>query len=373
MNSPSTPQCQPDNRPSPKPLSQYDRSKTDAVKSWVHLVAGAYAQFLDARNSARLLIELLIIRTGGMATAIFTSPLDVLRTRLQGEFYRSATALHTSATGPIQLVGLHFRETFRILASIPQLEGWRGLFRGLGPSLVGVVPATAIKFYTYGNCKRMVSEALQCDQDAIIVPAISAAAAGIVTATATNPIWLVKTRLQLDRSSVEKTGSRSELQYKNSIDCVRQVLRQEGIKGLFRGVTASYLGAAETTLHLVLYEQLKSLLSKRDHGTKREDTGAGISAAAGFSKLIAGLVAYPHEVNSSFYHDYTKGSGVLTIPSGCKNAAKAGATARWAEVYGSYPVFSTGLEGRRDGWLIWRFDAPSSALYPFRHYYPRCI
>ncbi|KEZ42355.1 hypothetical protein SAPIO_CDS5528 [Scedosporium apiospermum] len=244
-----------------------------------------------------------------MATAIFTSPLDVLRTRLQGEFYRSATALHTSATGPIQLVGLHFRETFRILASIPQLEGWRGLFRGLGPSLVGVVPATAIKFYTYGNCKRMVSEALQCDQDAIIVPAISAAAAGIVTATATNPIWLVKTRLQLDRSSVEKTGSRSELQYKNSIDCVRQVLRQEGIKGLFRGVTASYLGAAETTLHLVLYEQLKSLLSKRDHGTKREDTGAGISAAAGFSKLIAGLVAYPHEVNSSFYHDYTKGSG----------------------------------------------------------------
>lgn len=84
--------------------------------------------------------------------------------------------------------------TSRIFGPIHRFEGWRDFFRGLGPGLTGVVPATAIKFYTYGNCKRLATETLQCDPNAFI---ISAATAGIVTAT------LVKTRLQLDRSRLE--------------------------------------------------------------------------------------------------------------------------------------------------------------------------
>lgn len=85
----------------------------------------------------------------------------------------------------------------RILGPIHRFEGWRDFFRGLGLGLTGVVPATAIKFYTYGNCKCLVTETLQCDPNAVVASVISAATAGIVTAT------LVKTRLQLDRSRLE--------------------------------------------------------------------------------------------------------------------------------------------------------------------------
>ncbi|KAF6793434.1 dynamin family protein [Colletotrichum sojae] len=59
----------------------------------------------------------------------------------------------------------HIYETFDILRSIRNNEGWRGLFRGLGPSLAGVIPATAVKFYVYGNCKRLGAWYLQCDED----------------------------------------------------------------------------------------------------------------------------------------------------------------------------------------------------------------
>ncbi|THW01472.1 hypothetical protein D6D25_08720 [Aureobasidium pullulans] len=45
--------------------------------------------------------------------------------------------------------------TSQNLISTQKLQGWRGLYTGLGPSILGIAPATAIKFYTYGNCKRI--------------------------------------------------------------------------------------------------------------------------------------------------------------------------------------------------------------------------
>lgn len=134
--------------------------------------------------------------------------------------------------------------------------------------------------------------------DDTLVHAISAATAGLVTGTATNPIWLVKTRLQLDKA--QSTGTR---QYRNSIDCVRQVLRKEGLRGLYRGLAASYLGAIETTLHLASYERFKGSIIGSGNGDSHNKTklgglsqGAALSGAAGLSKLLAVLVAYPHEV-----------------------------------------------------------------------------
>ena len=219
-------------------------------------------------------------------TATATSPLDVLRTRLQADFYRTHS---TSGNTPFHYV----RDTLQILYSIRHSEGWRGLFRGLGPSLTGVVPASAVKFYTYGNCKQLACNIWRLDPDSAVVHAIAASTAGMVTGVATNPIWLVKTRLQLDKARVGNAGRR----YRNSMDCVTQVLRQEGIRGLYRGLSASFLGAAETTLHLVLYEQMKIHIARCEKTSlDRSENWIGVSAAAGISKLLAALVAYPHEV-----------------------------------------------------------------------------
>ncbi|KAL2868734.1 putative mitochondrial carrier protein (Rim2) [Aspergillus lucknowensis] len=252
--------------------------------SWTHLVAGA---------------------AGGMATALLTSPLDVLRTRLQSDFYRSqlksTQALQHSRPSVARSFILHFSETFEILFSIHRVEGWRSLFRGLGPSLTGVVPATAIKFYAYGNCKRLYPDLLGIDKDATSVHALSAASAGVVTGTATNPIWLVKTRLQLDKSHVNSDGSIRPPQYRNSLDCVKQVLQQEGIKGLYRGLMASYLGVIETTLHLAAYERIKVMVARHNERKGKAQSSEAtqalfLSSAAGVSKLLAVLIAYPHEV-----------------------------------------------------------------------------
>lgn len=250
-----------------------------------------------------------------MASATLTSPLDVLKTRLQSDFYRSQLAASRATRGvpPLSQLSfyrtslLHVRETFQILAAIPRSEGWRALFKGLGPNLVGVVPARAINFFAYGNGKRIIAQNFNDGKEASWVHLLAAAQAGLVTGTATNPIWLVKTRLQLDKSKAEKSGAGlGGRQYKNALDCTVQTVRAEGIRGLYRGLSASYLGVTESTLQWVLYERMKKHIGEKEENmrlsgrprTAWDDTISWASrlGAAGSAKFFAALVTYPHEV-----------------------------------------------------------------------------
>ncbi|KAL8708257.1 MAG: hypothetical protein Q9220_006834 [cf. Caloplaca sp. 1 TL-2023] len=269
------------------------RQNVSQPKPWAHLLAGGI---------------------GGMTSATLTSPLDVLKTRLQSDFYQSQIAASRNAKGipsPAQLgyfrsSVLHFTETFQILFSIHRVEGWRALFKGLGPNLTGVVPARAINFYTYGNGKRIISDRFNGGQETAWVHICAAINAGIITGTATNPIWLVKTRLQLDKSRAEKAGSKSVRRYKNSFDCARQTIQSEGVRGLYRGLTASYLGVTESTLQWFLYEQGKLYLKRRESRILASGQApppwdqavnwGGKLGAAGSAKFFAAIITYPHEV-----------------------------------------------------------------------------
>jgi hypothetical protein len=50
---------------------------------------------------------------------------------------------------------------------------------------------------------------------------------------------------------------KSIVKYKHSFDCARTVLREEGIRGLYRGLSASLLGLSESTFQFVMYEYFK--------------------------------------------------------------------------------------------------------------------
>jgi len=263
-----------------------------------------------------------------MASATLTAPLDVLKTRLQSTYYQQHLAAMRSARGlpPIETMSfgrsslLHIRETGEILWQVPKAEGWRALFKGLGPNLIGVVPARAINFYAYGNGKRIISTYFNDGKESAWVHLCAAACAGIVTGTATNPIWLVKTRLQLDKSTHADGRGR---QYKNALDCTMQTIRKEGIKGLYRGLSASYLGVTESTLQWMMYEQMKLALARREERvansgrppTAWDQTVAwtGKVSAAGTAKFVAALITYPHEVSNLQVYLLTSWEFILTF------------------------------------------------------------
>ncbi|ODQ68148.1 mitochondrial carrier [Nadsonia fulvescens var. elongata DSM 6958] len=237
-----------------------------------------------------------------MAGALFTCPLDVVKTRLQSDFYKNHVIMSNnySALSPARKAIAHFSDTIQILRSVYKQEGSRALFKGLGPNLVGVIPARSINFFTYGVGKEFISSRFNNGQESTWVHLLAAINAGFFTSTATNPIWLIKTRLQLDKS---EGGVK---QYKNSLDCLVKVIKAEGAKGLYKGLSASYLGSAESTIQWVLYEQMKSFIRQKE--IARQQAGVKASAvdkffewaaqsgAAGMAKLLASMITYPHEV-----------------------------------------------------------------------------
>lgn len=255
-----------------------------------------------------------------MAAAALTAPLDVLKTRLQSDIFQaqliknrsSEAILSTSRLSYLRNSIQHFRETFQILGSVHRVEGWRALFKGLGPNLIGVVPARSINFYVVGNGKRLIANFGNDGEESAWVVLCAAALAGIVTSTVTNPIWLIKTRLQLDKKTVDEAGATAARKYKNSWDCIKQVVRNEGISGLYKGMSASYLGVTESTLQWVLYEQMKSCMARREESIKQSGRPkriwdevldwTGNVGAAGGAKLVATLVTYPHEVSPLVFH-----------------------------------------------------------------------
>lgn len=252
-----------------------------------------------------------------MTAATLTAPLDVLKTRLQSDIYqaqlRAAQAMQVqTARNPVSAAFYHLGDTLNILRTVQRTEGTKALFKGLGPNLVGVVPARAINFYVYGNGKRILAERWNRGEEAPWVHMLAAAAAGIATSTATNPIWMIKTRMQLDKNVAQRAadGAGAEVarrKYRNSLDCVRQILREEGVRGMYKGMSASYLGVAESTLQWVLYEQMKAYLARREEKIElsgREKTTwdrsvewTGKFGSAGAAKFVAAILAYPHEVS----------------------------------------------------------------------------
>lgn len=76
----------------------------------------------------------------GIVSSIVTCPLDVAKTRLQNQgIAKPGERLYKGTVGT--------------LSRIWQEEGIRGLYRGLGPTILGYLPTWAIYFTAYDYCK----------------------------------------------------------------------------------------------------------------------------------------------------------------------------------------------------------------------------
>lgn len=118
---------------------------------------------------------------------------------------------------------------------------------------------------------------------------------------ATNPIWVVKTRLMSQSSSrASGTTSRPPWQYHGTVDAIRKMYRAEGIKPFYSGLTPAMLGLTHVAIQFPLYEVFKKEFTGLGSGKETEEDKShhfyGIAFAVFLSKICASTATYPHEV-----------------------------------------------------------------------------
>lgn len=260
-------------------------------------------------TSQKQFASLLAGGIAGSLSATLTCPIEVVKTHLQASKGVSEVAL--AAKGP-----------FSVARNIARVEGARGFFRGLAPTLIGILPARATFFWAYATTKGTLSQRWG---DHPIVHVLSAAAAGVTSNTLTNPIWLMKSRVQLQAGA----SSGNPMVYRGYRDAVYRIMREEGLGGFFKGLTASYWGVTEGAIQFVVYEGIKKRIVERNRTRLAElekaqqielqmhhshsstmpttsDNNNNVDpeqlstiqylTAAAFSKLVASVATYPHEV-----------------------------------------------------------------------------
>jgi hypothetical protein len=131
--------------------------------------------------------------SAGFTSTALLHPLDLIKTRFQVD--------ESASLKERLLKGVASKDESRVTArSIKQQLGIRGLYRGLTPALLGSSASWALYWLLYENVKRTVSVRRNGDPNGRLSTAEylgSSMLAGCITTCCTNPIWLIKTRMEL--------------------------------------------------------------------------------------------------------------------------------------------------------------------------------
>ncbi|XP_035765448.1 mitochondrial folate transporter/carrier-like isoform X2 [Neolamprologus brichardi] len=152
--------------------------------------------------------------SGGVVSTLVLHPLDLVKIRFA---VSDGLELRPKYSGMVHC-----------MKSVWQQEGLRGLYQGVTPNVWGAGASWGLYFFFYNAIKGYTKEGRQAELSAT-EHLVSAAEAGILTLTLTNPIWVTKTRLVLQYSA-----DRNGKQYKGMFDALVKIYRHEGVSGLYK-------------------------------------------------------------------------------------------------------------------------------------------
>lgn len=154
-----------------------------------------------------------------------------------------------------------------VVRGILRNEGVLGLYRGFSISLMTFVPSSALWWGSYGAYTNTIYSLLP---DAwaqagptveLPVQTVAGCCAGGTSAFLTNPIDVIKTRLQVGRAAAAVSGSVSAATAASNAtikSTVQELIREEGLSGFMRGVVPRMLSTALWgTAMVTAYEFLK--------------------------------------------------------------------------------------------------------------------
>lgn len=173
-----------------------------ATNFFVYDHASRFLAVSDPSNVPPAAKRFLAGATAGCVAVCITYPLETLRARMA-----------------VDMDGrLHQRGYVYAVRSIVDSNGFRSVYAGLKPTIMGIVPYAGTSFAVY--------ETLKTEDSSLFGRFLAGGAAGLLAQGVTYPLDVVRRRMQVGRDG---TRTMSET--------FRKVLAQEGLRGLFKGIS----------------------------------------------------------------------------------------------------------------------------------------
>lgn len=208
---------------------------------------------------------------GGCAGVLVGHPFDTVKVKLQTQDFRN----------PL------YKGTLDCFKQTIKHDGVKGLYRGMASPLVGVGGINAVVFGVQKYTNRLFT-----NQDALSSHFFSGTIAGFTQSFICSPVELTKTRLQI------QADQGGPAKYTGSVDCLKQIYRSEGIKGIFRGQLCTiYREAPAFGAYFVSFEVFSRFLSGARNSS--EASSLAIFTAGGLAGMTSWAISYPVDVIKS--------------------------------------------------------------------------
>ncbi|XP_072950029.1 solute carrier family 25 protein Shawn-like isoform X1 [Epargyreus clarus] len=208
--------------------------------------------------------------SGALITSLFMTPLDVVKIRLQAQqkallsnkcyLYCNGLMEHLCPCGETAWIPrrVHFHGTMDAFYKIAKLEGVPALWSGLSPTLVLALPCTVIYFVSYEQLryktKTMYNKLTGDMSQPMWIPMMAGATARMTAVTIVSPLELIRTKMQSKK-----------LTYSEITAALRQVIKYEGYRGLFRGLGSTLLRDVPFSgIYWTMFETTKRVFNKPD-------------------------------------------------------------------------------------------------------------
>ena len=229
---------------------------------------------------------------GGTLSTILLLPLDNIKVRLQVHEGESRS-VSTEQQQRHRRLG-----TMRVVRGVLRHEGIAGLYQGLVPALIGSSISWGGFFFVYEGFKKELRRRKATGSEPVSLTSLDnfvlACASGGVMVGLTNPIWLIKLRMQLQMKNASQHVHISAKPYTGMWDAARTIVREEGFLALYKGSGPALLLTSHGGVQFVVYEFLRkhfhyAKARRENHAGQNSSVMSRLEKSAGY--LTIGAVA----------------------------------------------------------------------------------
>ena len=214
-------------------------SNDSSSKATVPVVAAVEKKEGDHKTKKHTPMQHTIASQGAGAFAtIFFFPFDTVKMRFMSQD-GTKQRMHNNH---------NYNSTFKSLIEIRATEGLRSLYRGSATAIAGSMTAWGSYMFLY----RTLNSKYVTDDEFFAKAGVSAIAS-VASSSISTPIFLIKTRMQVE----DRSGAGGPTHYTTFSESLKHILKTSGARSLWRGFSAQCLLAIPNAFNLPIYDALK--------------------------------------------------------------------------------------------------------------------